>query len=1268
MSADWRQMYQLAGQELLADTAATTESWLQAYIPAEDWPAVSTAIEHAMQAKSVFELQHRVFRADGSVGWVHSRAVPVLNARGELVEWLGTGSDITAHKQAEQGLQASRELLQATLDSSLDMVQVFEAVRDEQGAIVDFTWTLSNEAAKKSSGQVICQRLLTHSPGVVEDGVVDIYRRVVETGQPNQIELHYTGEHFDHWFLQSTVKLHDGVVVTHADITARKLAEQEVLRLRDEVARRAEDKYHTLFNSMNEGFAINQLLRDEDGRAVDVRFLERNPAFERQTGLDHARTVGQLASQLLPAFYEAWLAEVERAFQTGRPQRFEQYTPGLDRWYIFYITPLREADRFAVFYDDITARKQAEQTQRESEAHQAFLLRLSDALRPLADAREIQRAAMRVVGEQLGVDRAMYADISADGETVLVTDNYLSGRFPAFTGAFPLAAYGAIFDTLRQGEQLIVPDVDQQADLTETEKANYKVIGSTAFVTTPLIKGGRWVSNLVVHQDAPRRWTTAEITILQETAERTWAAVERARAETARRESDERLRILVENLPGAAAFVVDAALRYQVAEGDALHQAGFQPADLVGRTVRETMPFDLWPLYEGHYRTALAGQPFSAEHEVHGRTFLSRGGPLRDVAGRVTAVMAVSYNITERRQAEEALRASEERFRNLVESYAQAVWETDPNGQVVRDSPSWRAHTGQTEAEWLDYGWVNAIHPDNQAYAGRQWREAVAAGRDVNTEFRLKHAPGGYRWTNVRATPIRDAQGRVQKWAGMNIDIHDRKTAEEDRDRIEERLRLAIDAAELGTWDWNLATNEVRWNARHFTLFGLEPQPDPVTPEFFARCVHPDDRPDVLGHLQAAIAENHLFEAEFRVTTAQGELRWISGHGQPTTLGPDGRVQRLSGVMLDVTARKHTEQHLQALAAALERKVERRTQALHESRDLLQSVYDTTLIGMAILHAVRDEASGAIEDFTFRSANKELARMTGRPNLVDRRLTQELPGMGPSGVLALMVAAVETGQPRQAELFYPHDDLNRWLAVMFVKLDGGVVATILDITERKTTEQQLVRNLHLLEQAETVARLGSWDYDLATEQFYWSGGMYQLFGLPLGQPVTPPVYLDYVLDEDRAKLCLRQIRQTPQSLFRHCPGLVQQCQLPQRIGEIDVGGAEIGCQAEAVDQDAHCFDGLAHAQQRVGQIVANPGVMRRDHQALPEDDGRRFRHAPLQQGISLVKKRSGIGCRLGAFHASHPFEAPKPLLDGPLDRCADALGANAALWCARLRA
>lgn len=146
---------------------------------------------------------------------------------------------------------------------------------------------------------------------------------------------------------------------------------------------------------------------------------------------------------------------------------------------------------------------------------------------------------------------------------------------------------------------------------------------------------------------------------------------------------------------------------------------------------------------------------------------------------RPVRVLGTLQDITDRKQAELKLRDAEVRQRHLIDSWAQAVWETNGDGLVTADSPSWRAYTGQTLEEWLGYGWLHAIHPDDRAYAERQWREAVAARGFVNAEFRLRAPDGGWRWTNVRAAPLLDAEGRIEKWVGMNVDISDHKRAEQ---------------------------------------------------------------------------------------------------------------------------------------------------------------------------------------------------------------------------------------------------------------------------------------------------------------------------------------------------------------------------------------------------------------------------------------------------------------------------------------------------------
>jgi PAS domain S-box-containing protein len=135
--------------------------------------------------------------------------------------------------------------------------------------------------------------------------------------------------------------------------------------------------------------------------------------------------------------------------------------------------------------------------------------------------------------------------------------------------------------------------------------------------------------------------------------------------------------------------------------------------------------------------------------------------------------------IERRTRAEQALREGWQRFQALVEASAQIVWTTDPKGAVVEDSPSWRAFTGQTYEQRRGFGWLAALHPDDRERISEQWQRVVAEGTPLETEYRIRHVSGDWRWMLTRAVPVLNPAGSVREWVGMNLDITEHKLAED---------------------------------------------------------------------------------------------------------------------------------------------------------------------------------------------------------------------------------------------------------------------------------------------------------------------------------------------------------------------------------------------------------------------------------------------------------------------------------------------------------
>ncbi|MFL5542918.1 MAG: PAS domain S-box protein, partial [Longimicrobiaceae bacterium] len=293
-------------------------------------------------------------------------------------------------------------------------------------------------------------------------------------------------------------------------------------------------------------------------------------------------------------------------------------------------------------------------------------------------------------------------------------------------------------------------------------------------------------------------------------------------------------------------------------------------------------------------------------HDGEYRWVLDHGVPRFGAGGEFLGYVGSCVDITDRRQAEQALRRSEQRYRSLVEATTQMVWTTDARGMVV-DMPFWRELTGQTPDEVREEGWAAAVHADDRERVLAAWRAACEARSVYRAEYRLRLKDGSYRWFVARGVPVLEADGSIREWVGVFNDVHDRRMAEAALRQSEERYRLATLATRDVVWDWDLATDEVRFGESIRQVLGF--RPDDVAPDanWWYDHIHPEDRDRVVAGVHDAIRRRaEVWTDAYRHLRADGS--WAQVEDRAYLLyGDVGRPVRMVGATQDVTERRRAE-------------------------------------------------------------------------------------------------------------------------------------------------------------------------------------------------------------------------------------------------------------------------------------------------------------------------------------------------------------------------
>ena len=461
-------------------------------------------------------------RKGGERFWALGRMMTLQDDGGDVRGFLKILQDRTPQRRAEEAMRESEKRYRSLYDTIDAGFCVIEVAFDDGDNPVDYRFLEVNPSFEKQTGlKDVVGRSMRDLVQGHEQYWFDIYGKVAKNGLSERFEME--AKALDRWFEVYAYPVGDTVTpyvaILFNDVSDRKRSEQA---LSDSEAR-----WRGLFSGMQEGFFLGEIVRGNDGRAIDYRFLEINPAFAAQSGLP-VESVGQTIRDLVPTIPHWLIEKYALVVDGGEPQTFEIQVGELRRW--FEVRTRKDVgQRFACLFLDVTERK-------EAEARTVGVAELGDLLRDANDEASVAPTVGEVAARTLGLVHAGFATVDVGRETVFVRGGWTAPGLPSLEGEHRFREYGSYIEDLKKGMVTLIPDVTVDPR-TREDAAALVAIGVRALANVPILAHGQFAALVYAAKGEVHNWTAAEVGFLRNVADR-------AQSATARLEAEERQRIL----------------------------------------------------------------------------------------------------------------------------------------------------------------------------------------------------------------------------------------------------------------------------------------------------------------------------------------------------------------------------------------------------------------------------------------------------------------------------------------------------------------------------------------------------------------------------------------------------------------------------------------------------------------------------------------------------------------------------------------------------